>query len=41
LPEADTNLVEETFQSAIIPISAKEGSGMNELYGSILSIASM
>lgn len=41
LPEADTSLVEETFQSPIIPISAKEGSGMNELYGSILSIASM
>ncbi|MFW9906614.1 MAG: Era-like GTP-binding protein [Candidatus Thorarchaeota archaeon] len=41
LPEADTKLVEETFQSAIIPISAKVGSGMNELYGSILSIASM
>ncbi len=41
LPDADINLVEDTFQSAIIPISAKEGSGMNELYGSILSIASM
>ena len=41
LPEADITLVEATFQSEIIPISAKEGTGMNELYGSIFSIASM
>ncbi|MHA1214360.1 MAG: Era-like GTP-binding protein [Candidatus Hodarchaeales archaeon] len=41
LPEADPKLVQETFQSNIIPISAKNGSGMNELYGEILNIASM
>ncbi len=41
LPDADTTLVEATFQSEIVPISAKEGTGMNELYGSIFSIASM
>ncbi|MCK5611438.1 50S ribosome-binding GTPase [Candidatus Pacearchaeota archaeon] len=41
LPEADTTLVEATFQSEIVPISAKEGTGMNELYSSIFSIASM
>ncbi len=41
LPEADTDLVKETFQSDIISISAKDGTGMNELYGSIFTIASM
>ncbi len=39
LPEADPKLVQETFQSEIIPISAKKGTGMNELYGCILAIA--
>lgn len=39
LPDADTTLVEETFQSEIIPISAKLGTGMNELYGTILTVA--
>ncbi len=39
LPEADTILVEDTFQSRIIPISAKLGTGMNELYGTILTVA--
>ncbi len=39
LPEADTTLVEETFQNRIIPISAKLGTGMNELYGTILTVA--
>ena len=41
LPDADTTLVEATFQSEIIPISAKEGTGLDELYSSIFSIASM
>ncbi|PWI48818.1 GTP-binding protein [Candidatus Heimdallarchaeota archaeon B3_Heim] len=41
LAEADPELVKETFQSDIIPISAKDGSGMNELYGSILSVSGM
>ncbi|UCE13344.1 MAG: 50S ribosome-binding GTPase [Candidatus Heimdallarchaeota archaeon] len=41
LPDADPTLVQETFQSEIIPISAKEGTGMNELYGSILTVANM
>ena len=41
LAEADPTLVQETFQSDIIPISAKDGSGMNELYGSILSVSGM
>lgn len=41
LPDADISLVAETFQGEIIPISAKEGTGMDELYGSILSVASM
>ena len=41
LPEADPSLVKETFQSDIVPISAKDGSGMNDLYGSILSVAGM
>lgn len=41
LPDADPKLVEETFQSEIIPISAKEGTGMNELYGSIFTVANM
>ena len=41
LVEADPKLVQETFQSEIVPISAKDGSGMNELYGSILSVAGM
>ncbi|MHA2247299.1 MAG: Era-like GTP-binding protein [Candidatus Hodarchaeales archaeon] len=41
LPEADTTIVEATFQSEIVPISAKEGTGMNELYSSIFSIANM
>lgn len=41
LPEADTKLVEETFQSNIVPISAKLGTGMNELYGTILTVANM
>jgi len=41
LPESDPTLVKEAFQSEIIRISAKEGTGMNELYGSILSIAAM
>ncbi|MHA2224965.1 MAG: Era-like GTP-binding protein [Candidatus Hodarchaeales archaeon] len=40
LPDADPRLVRETFQNEIIPISAKEGTGMNDLYGSILSVAS-
>jgi GTP-binding protein Era len=41
LPEANPELVKETFQSGIIAISAKEGTGMNDLYGSILSVAGM
>ncbi len=41
LPDSDPSLVQETFQSEIIPISAKDGTGMNELYGSILSAAGM
>ncbi|NHJ01397.1 MAG: GTP-binding protein [Candidatus Heimdallarchaeota archaeon] len=41
LPNADPVLVREAFQTDIIPISAKDGTGMNELYGCILSIASM
>jgi GTP-binding protein Era len=39
LPDSDPKLVQETFQNEIIPISAKKGTGMNELYGTILSIA--
>ena len=41
LADADPELVKETFQSDIIPISAKDGSGMDELYGSILSVSGM
>ena len=41
LPGANPELVKEAFQSDIIEISAKDGSGMNDLYGSIFSIASM
>ena len=39
LPEADPELVREAFQTEIIPLSAKKGTGMNELYGSILTVA--
>ncbi|MHA1940615.1 MAG: Era-like GTP-binding protein [Candidatus Hodarchaeales archaeon] len=39
LSEANPELVRETFQSEIIPISAKDGSGMNELYGTIISVS--
>jgi small GTP-binding protein len=39
LTEANPDLVRETFQSDIVPISAKDGSGMNELYGSIISVS--
>lgn len=41
LPDANIELVKEAFQSDVIKISAKNGSGMNDLYGSILSVASM
>ncbi len=41
LPDANPELVKEAFQSDVILISAKDGSGMNDLYGSIFSIASM
>ncbi len=41
LPDANPELVKEVFQSDVIKISAKDGSGMNELYGSIFSVASM
>lgn len=39
LPESDPDLVRDVFQSDIIPISAKEGTGMDELYGSLLGIS--
>ncbi|MFX0051882.1 MAG: Era-like GTP-binding protein [Candidatus Hodarchaeota archaeon] len=41
LPEADPELVKEAFQTDIIPLSAKKGTGMNELYGSIFTVANM
>ncbi len=41
LSDADIDLVKETFNGEIIPISAKEGSGMDQLYGSILNVAGM
>jgi len=41
LPDANPELVKEAFQSDVIKISAKDGSGMNDLYGSIFSVASM
>lgn len=41
LPDANPELVKEAFQSDVIQISAKDGTGMNDLYGSIFSVASM
>ena len=41
LPNANPELVKETFQSEVVQISAKNGTGMNELYGSIFTVASM
>ena len=41
LTESDIELVRDTFNGEIIPISAKNGSGMDQLYGSILSVSGM
>lgn len=41
LPNANPELVKEAFQSEVVQISAKDGTGMNELYGSIFTVASM
>ncbi|MFX0086003.1 MAG: Era-like GTP-binding protein [Candidatus Hodarchaeota archaeon] len=41
LPNANPELVKEAFQSEVVKISAKDGTGMNELYGSIFTVASM
>lgn len=41
LPGANVELVKEAFPGDVITISAKDGSGMNDLYGCIFSVASM
>jgi predicted GTPase len=41
LPGSDPELVREAFQSEIVQISAKDGTGMDDLYGSIFTVASM
>jgi small GTP-binding protein len=41
LPESNAELVKEAFQSDIIPLSAKDGTGINGLYNALFSIAGM
>ncbi len=41
LPESNADLVKEAFQSEIIPLSAKDGTGINGLYNALFSIAGM
>jgi predicted GTPase len=39
LPKSNPSLVRDVFQSDIISISAKKGTGMDELYGSLLGLS--
>ncbi|MFW9855710.1 MAG: Era-like GTP-binding protein [Candidatus Thorarchaeota archaeon] len=41
LAKSNPDLVRDVFQSDIIPISAKKGTGMNELYTSLLGLSQM